>query len=113
MAQWTWAATILQSSNVAWQYGVSGPFWYASGATVQASSYIQLNFSQKKKFTCFRIHSASANLGALVRGYGHRDQKAPHAHTVCEIVRARCVASLLSLPWLPLLSKTENKTSDD
>ena len=26
-AQWTWAATLLQSANVAWQYGVSGPFW--------------------------------------------------------------------------------------
>lgn len=34
--KWTWAATILQSSNVAWEYGVSGPFWYASGATIQA-----------------------------------------------------------------------------
>jgi hypothetical protein len=36
--QWTWAATILQSSNVAWEYGVSGPFWYASGATIQVWS---------------------------------------------------------------------------
>ena len=27
VAQWTWAATLLQSSNVAWAYGVSGPFW--------------------------------------------------------------------------------------
>ena len=27
ISQWTWAATLLQSSNVAWQYGVSGPFW--------------------------------------------------------------------------------------
>ncbi|KAL5053458.1 hypothetical protein RYX36_034140 [Vicia faba] len=35
VSQWTWAATILQSSNVAWEYGVSGPFWYASGATIQ------------------------------------------------------------------------------
>ena len=26
------AATLLQSSNVAYKYGVSGPFWYASGA---------------------------------------------------------------------------------
>ena len=26
-SQWTWAATLLQSANVAWQYGVSGPFW--------------------------------------------------------------------------------------
>ncbi|KVH91478.1 Sodium/solute symporter [Cynara cardunculus var. scolymus] len=37
VSQWTWAATILQSSNVAWEYGVSGPFWYASGATIQRS----------------------------------------------------------------------------
>uniref|UniRef100_A0A2P2LSV0 Sodium/proline symporter n=1 Tax=Rhizophora mucronata TaxID=61149 RepID=A0A2P2LSV0_RHIMU len=36
VSQWTWAATILQSSNVAWEYGISGPFWYASGATIQA-----------------------------------------------------------------------------
>ena len=35
VSQWTWAATLLQSSNVAWQYGVSGPFWYASGASTQ------------------------------------------------------------------------------
>mmetsp|Transcript_7788 Transcript_7788/g.9908 ORF Transcript_7788/g.9908 Transcript_7788/m.9908 type:complete len:108 (-) Transcript_7788:1835-2158(-) len=26
VSQWTWAATLLQFSNVAWQYGVSGPF---------------------------------------------------------------------------------------
>lgn len=28
VSQWTWAATLLQSSNVAWKFGVSGPFWY-------------------------------------------------------------------------------------
>ncbi|XP_016206581.1 protein PIN-LIKES 3-like [Arachis ipaensis] len=26
ISQWTWTATILQSSNVAWEYGVSNPF---------------------------------------------------------------------------------------
>lgn len=35
VSQWTWAATLLQSSNVAYQYGISGPFWYAAGATIQ------------------------------------------------------------------------------
>jgi len=35
VSSWTWAATLLQSSAVAHRYGVSGPFWYASGATVQ------------------------------------------------------------------------------
>ena len=35
VSQWTWAATLLQSSNMGWKVGVSGPFWYASGATIQ------------------------------------------------------------------------------
>ncbi|KAG0570237.1 hypothetical protein M758_6G141600 [Ceratodon purpureus] len=63
VSQWTWAATILQSSNVAWQYGVSGPFWYASGATVQVLLFGVLAIEIKRK--------------------------APAAHTICEIVRAR------------------------
>ena len=28
VSQWTWAATLLQSSNVAFKFGVCGPFWY-------------------------------------------------------------------------------------
>jgi Na+/proline symporter len=31
VSSWTWAATLLQSSAVAYQYGTSGPFFYASG----------------------------------------------------------------------------------
>ncbi|XP_022736955.1 urea-proton symporter DUR3 [Durio zibethinus] len=63
VSQWTWAATILQSSNVAWQYGISGPFWYASGATIQVLLFGVMAIEIKRK--------------------------APHAHTVCEIVKAR------------------------
>nr|ATG71179.1 ATDUR3 [Cupressus duclouxiana] len=63
VSQWTWAATILQSSNVAWEYGVSGPFWYASGATIQVLLFGIIAIEIKRK--------------------------APYAHTVCEIVRAR------------------------
>lgn len=63
VSQWTWAATILQSSNVAWEYGISGPFWYASGATIQVLLFGILAIEIKRK--------------------------APSAHTVCEIVRAR------------------------
>lgn len=63
VSQWTWAATLLQSSNVAWQYGVSGPFWYASGATIQVLLFGVLAISLKRV--------------------------APSAHTVCEIVNAR------------------------
>merc|ERR1719316_2380927 len=63
VSQWTWAATLLQSSNVAWTYGVSGPFWYASGATIQVLLFGILAIEIKRK--------------------------CPTAHTVCEIVKAR------------------------
>jgi SSS family transporter len=63
VSQWTWAATLLQSSNVAWNYGVSGPFWYASGATIQVLLFGILAIEVKRR--------------------------APTAHTVCEMVRAR------------------------
>ncbi|XP_055343852.1 uncharacterized protein LOC129591971 isoform X2 [Paramacrobiotus metropolitanus] len=42
VAQWTWAATLLQSSNVASKFGVSGGFWYASGATIQILLFAML-----------------------------------------------------------------------
>lgn len=63
VSQWTWAATLLQSSNVAWSYGVSGPFWYAAGATIQVLLFGVLAIKLKKV--------------------------APSAHTVAEIVMAR------------------------
>lgn len=30
VSAWTWAATLLQSSTVAYEYGISGPFWVCS-----------------------------------------------------------------------------------
>lgn len=63
VSHWTWAATLLQSSNQAYQYGVSGPFWYAGGATIQIILFGILAVQIKKK--------------------------APSAHTVLEIVHAR------------------------
>lgn len=63
VSQWTWAATLLQSSNVAFKYGVSGPLWYAVGATVQVILF--------------------STMAVLVK------LRAPTAHTFLEIVRAR------------------------
>jgi len=63
VSQWTWAATLLQSSNVAFSYGVSGPFWYASGASIQVLLFGVLAIEVKRK--------------------------APTAHTFLEIIRAR------------------------
>ncbi|KAK3069215.1 urea active transporter [Teratosphaeriaceae sp. CCFEE 6253] len=63
VSSWTWAATLLQSSSVAYNYGVSGPFWYASGATVQVILFATLAIELKRK--------------------------APNAHTFLEAIRAR------------------------
>ncbi|KAH9833907.1 putative urea active transporter 1 [Teratosphaeria destructans] len=63
VSSWTWAATLLQSSSVAYKYGVSGPFWYASGATVQVILFATLAIELKRK--------------------------APNAHTFLEAIRAR------------------------
>jgi len=49
VSQWTWAATLLQSSNVAWNYGLSGPFWYAAGASIQVLLFGILAIEVKKK----------------------------------------------------------------
>merc|ERR1740138_381841 len=35
VSAWTWAATLLVSAEVSYKYGMSGGFWYASGASVQ------------------------------------------------------------------------------
>lgn len=35
VSAWTWAATLLQSSAVAYKFGIAGPWWYAAGAAIQ------------------------------------------------------------------------------
>ncbi|KDQ57453.1 hypothetical protein JAAARDRAFT_193782 [Jaapia argillacea MUCL 33604] len=63
VSAWTWAATLLQSCTVAYEYGVSGPFWYASGATVQILLFAILSVKVK--------------------------QNAPRCHTYLEIIYTR------------------------
>ena len=60
---WTWAATLLQSSTVAYQFGISGPFWYAAGASIQMVLFGILVIELKRK--------------------------APSSHTFPEIINAR------------------------
>jgi Na+/proline symporter len=54
---------LLQSSGIAYRYGVSGPFWYASGATVQILLFATLAIELKRR--------------------------APNAHTFLEVIKAR------------------------
>ncbi|KAF7299220.1 Urea transporter [Mycena indigotica] len=63
VSAWTWAATLLQSSAVAYKYGISGPWWYGAGATIQV--------------LLFAMIAAKLKLNA------------PFAHTWLEVVGAR------------------------
>ncbi|KAJ5183414.1 hypothetical protein N7492_001030 [Penicillium capsulatum] len=63
VSSWTWAATLLQSTAVAYKYGISGPFFYASGACVQILLFATLAIELKRR--------------------------APNAHTFLEVIRAR------------------------
>ncbi len=63
VSSWTWAATLLTSSGQAYKHGVSGAFWYASGATVQIILFATLAIELKRK--------------------------APGAHTYLELVKVR------------------------
>ncbi|KAJ7727980.1 solute symporter family transporter [Mycena maculata] len=59
----TWAATLLQSSTVAYEYGIAGPFWYAAVATVQITAFAVLACKVK--------------------------QNAPRCHTYLEVIYTR------------------------
>ena len=49
VSTWTWAATLLQSSTVAYQIGISGPFWYAASASIQVMIFTILAMELKRK----------------------------------------------------------------
>lgn len=71
VSAWTWAATLvsfstytifgrlidvthlpkLQSSAVAYKYGISGPWWYGAGATVQVLLFAQVSIKDNLLFT--------------------------------------------------------------
>ncbi|XP_077996739.1 uncharacterized protein LOC144450048 [Glandiceps talaboti] len=67
VSQWTWAATLLQSSTVAAKYGISGPFWYAAGATVQIILFAVLSIQLK-----IRAPGAKTFLQVIQARFGRR-----------------------------------------
>ncbi|KAG0228917.1 hypothetical protein BGW42_001870 [Actinomortierella wolfii] len=67
VSSWTWAATLLQSSSVAYRYGISGPFWYASGASVQVLLFSVIAIELKRK-----CPSAHTFLELISARYGKR-----------------------------------------
>jgi len=74
VSAWTWAATLLQSSAVAYRYGISGPWWYAAGATVQIFLFAQ--------------NAAKLKVNA------------PHANTFLEVIRCRWPGKAAHLTFL-------------
>ncbi|KAL2689028.1 putative urea active transporter 1 [[Neocosmospora] mangrovei] len=63
VSSWTIAATLLSSATEGYRWGVSGPFWYGAGATVQIFMFAVAAIELKRK--------------------------APRAHTFLEVVHAR------------------------
>ncbi|OJA16231.1 hypothetical protein AZE42_00057, partial [Rhizopogon vesiculosus] len=63
VSAWTWAATLLQSSTVTYEYGLSAGYYYAAGATIQI--FIMAILAVRIKMI------------------------APYCHTFLEIVHAR------------------------
>lgn len=49
VSAWTWAATLLQSSTVTFEFGVAGSFWYAAGASIQVILFSILAIELKRK----------------------------------------------------------------
>ena len=49
VSQWTWTATLLQSCTVASKFGISGPYWYACGASIQIIIFSVLSIMLKTK----------------------------------------------------------------
>lgn len=49
VSAWTWAATLLQSSTVTYEFGIGGLFWYAAGASIQVVLFAILVIELKRK----------------------------------------------------------------
>ena len=49
VSAWTWAATLLQSSTVTFEFGIAGSFWYAAGACIQVVLFSVLAIELKRK----------------------------------------------------------------
>ncbi|MFB5647430.1 MAG: sodium:solute symporter family protein, partial [Candidatus Nitrosomaritimum yanchengensis] len=49
VSAWTWAATLLQSSTVTYEFGLGGSFWYAAGASIQVVLFSILAIELKRK----------------------------------------------------------------
>ena len=70
VSAWTWAATLLQSSTVTFEFGVAGSFWYAAGACIQVILFSVLAVELKRRAPMTHTFAEMINVR-----YGRRAHK--------------------------------------
>lgn len=70
ISAWIWAATLLESSTVAYKYGIGGPFWYAAGASIQIILFAVLALELKKRAPS--CHTFTEFLYLRLGKFGHK-----------------------------------------
>lgn len=70
ISAWIWAATLLESSTVAYKYGISGPFWYAAGASIQIILFAVVALELKKRAPS--SHTFTEFLYLRLGKFGHK-----------------------------------------
>lgn len=70
ISAWIWAATLLESSTVAYKYGISGPFWYAAGASIQIILFAVIAMELKKRAPS--SHTFTEFLYLRLGKFGHK-----------------------------------------
>merc|ERR1719386_363487 len=88
VSQWTWAATLLMSSNMGWRVGISGPFWYASGATIQILLFAILAIQVKRRAS--HMHTFMEVIKARFGTW-------PHCIMMCFALAANCIVTAMLL----------------
>ncbi len=69
VATWVWAATIMVSSRVGYMYGISGPVWYAAGATFQLALFAVLALTIKTRMPLAYTFGEFARLRFGIRAH--------------------------------------------
>jgi Na+/proline symporter len=88
VSQWTWAATLLMSSNMGWRVGIAGPFWYASGATIQILLFAILAIQVKRRAS--HMHTFMEIIKARFGTW-------PHCIMMCFALAANCIVTAMLL----------------
>ena len=117
VSQWTWSATLLQSSTVASKYGISGPYWYAGGATIQIILFSILSIMLKTRAPGAKTFlQVSSPLSARLRLSARTPQSAAFAEANdvneerCQTLK-KCLWASTTLPRVRVASAPHYRIS--